>query len=103
MARYSHRKPAPVTSTADEASRTARINQNFSHLFSFFSDRMEVFLAVTAGVSQTLAAVKSENYIVLAVPLSDPGEEPPWVTKLTASFTVNASATATYDCLVIGV
>lgn len=103
MARLDGPKPQEVPELTTPGAR-AIINQNFSQIGRFFADRIEIIKSVTASTAQTLSVIKSENYIVIPVSLAGATlDVAPEVTVSTASFTVDASGTAVFDCLVLGV
>ncbi len=102
MARFKAQKSQSVPNL-DSPAAISIINGNFRNLDSIFADRIEVIEGVSAGVSQTLAVIKSDNYMVLPVALAGASlDVAPEVTKSTGSFTVAASATATFDCFILG-
>ena len=102
MARFKARKSQSVPNL-DSPAAISIINANFRNIDSIFADRIEIIGGVTAGVGQTLSVIKSDNYIVLPVALAGASlDVAPEVTKSTGSFTVASSATATYDCLILG-
>ena len=102
MARFKTNQPEYLPNL-DGPAAIDTINANFGELFRIFADRIEVIKDVSATVSQTLAVIKSENFIVIPVPRAGATLNiAPEVTISTGSFTVAASATATFDCLVLG-